>query len=108
MTEKSISVLVSSFPYFKLLTALYLDDNEFGTDGAKSIAKNLKFLSKLKTLSCCTCEITAGGAYFLAKTASAIPSFINLELDGNAIIEEGVNTIQSTLLEKKKILGGYL
>jgi hypothetical protein len=49
------------------LTALYLDDCEIGTEGARHIAGAVKKLSNLQTLSLCTCEITAAGAYVLAR-----------------------------------------
>ena len=51
------------------LTALLIDDCDLGTEGAKCIAKAIAAgkLPKLRTLSCCTCEITAAGAYYLAR-----------------------------------------
>ena len=51
----------------KKLKSLYLDDNEFGSDGCKVIAKGLKGLVSLETLSCTSSEITAVGAFTLTK-----------------------------------------
>lgn len=44
-----------------------MDDCELGTKGARELAGALRKLTNLRTLSLCTCEITAAGAYVLAK-----------------------------------------
>ena len=49
------------------LTALYLDDCEIGTEGARHIASAVKNLSNLRTLSLCTCGICELGGYLLAE-----------------------------------------
>ena len=58
------------------LTALYLDDCEIGTEGARHIAGAVKKLSNLQTLSLCTCEITAAGAYVLARYVVIVGVFL--------------------------------
>ena len=87
------------------LQDLALDDNSIESDGAKLLAECLPALQNLRSLSVCTCEISAAGAYMLAKRASAMPSFQLLKLDGNAIVERGVDEIRALLLGKGKLLG---
>jgi len=38
-----------------------------GTEGVKKISLSIKKLVNLKTLSLCFCELTAAGAYIVAK-----------------------------------------
>jgi hypothetical protein len=49
------------------ISALYIDDCEIGSKGAKALAAVLEELPSLRTLSLCTCEITASGGYTLAR-----------------------------------------
>lgn len=65
--EEAAEQLSRALHHLPGLTALYLDDCEIGSTGARHIAAALKKLSNLRTLSLCTCEITAAGAYALAR-----------------------------------------
>lgn len=49
------------------LSVLLLDDNELGGEGASILVDGLKALAGLSKLSCCSCEITAGGAFRIAR-----------------------------------------
>ena len=52
------------------LEELYLDDNEIGTDGAVALVSSWKAASamkQLKVLSLGTCDLTARGAYYIAR-----------------------------------------
>lgn len=59
--------LSSALKSLKALTHLQLDDNELGSQGAKNIAAAMSHMPALRTLSCTGCEITADGAYALAR-----------------------------------------
>lgn len=73
------------------LEELSLDDNELG-EGAAHLAEALlrlpaaeKAALQLHTISACTSEITAAGAYWLAVAVASIPSVKLLKLDGNQV-----------------------
>lgn len=68
--EEAVSQLARALQHFPSLEVLYIDDCELGSGGAKHIAAAVKKLSNLRTLSLCTCEITAAGAYILARYIS--------------------------------------
>lgn len=87
------------------LQDLAIDDNAIESDGARLLAECIPNMPSLRTLSACTCEITAAGAYLLAKRAASSPSFQLLKIDGNAIVERGVDEIRSVLVRNGKILG---
>jgi Ran GTPase-activating protein 1 len=68
--EVSVDVLETSEGAFSALTSikeLFLDDNEFGSDGAKILARVLRRLKSLTNLSVCFCDLTAAGAYRIAR-----------------------------------------
>ena len=85
----------------KDLIELYIDDNELGTDAAIKFADRISICKpqKLVKLSICTCEITAAGAYSIAKACTSLPSFKLLLLDGNEVCERGINLITDLLQE---------
>lgn len=64
---EAVGQLARALQHFPSLEALYVDDCEIGSSGARHIAAAVKKLSNLRTLSLCTCEITAAGAYVLAR-----------------------------------------
>jgi Ran GTPase-activating protein (RanGAP) involved in mRNA processing and transport len=64
---ESAAQLSRALQHIPGLSALFLDDCELGSEGARHIAAAVKKLKNLRTLSLCTCEITAAGAYMLAR-----------------------------------------
>ena len=88
-----------------LLEELSVDDNSIESEGISALATvGLAKSSALRSLSVCTCEVTASGAYRLAKTLSKLPTFTTLKLDGNSICSRGVDEVQGLLLRSGKIL----
>jgi len=88
------------------LQRLFLDDNEFGTEGARMLAGMLVAgSSALKTLGVCACEVTAAGALALAEKVCAIDSMELLLLDGNEVCERGVEKVATLLDLAGKALG---
>jgi Ran GTPase-activating protein 1 len=88
----------------KLLEELSLDDNCIENEGISDLAKSITNCKSLRTLSVCTCELTAAGAYRLAQSVSMLPTFSALKMDGNTICERGVEEIQGLLLRAGKVL----
>ena len=86
------------------LEELYLDDNSFGTEVGSQIATALKDCKKLRKLSVNSCDLTALGAYRIAKSVSGLPVFITLEMDGNQICANGVECIKAVMNAAKKNL----
>jgi len=86
------------------LQELHMDDNSLESEGAKTISAAVNNLPVLKKLSMCSCEITAAGAYALAKAFAKSAAFSTLKLDGNAISERGVVEIQGLFGRAGKIL----
>jgi len=105
ISESTSENLARALSHFTSLATLLLDDNEIGTDGVKKISVSLKKLVNLKILSLCFCELTAAGAYIVAKTVSELPCFTNLEINGNALSDNGVDAIKGVLHNAGKILG---
>ena len=68
--EVSMDVLETSERPLSALTSikeLLLDDNEFGSDGAEVLARVIRRLNSLTYLSVCFCDLTAAGAYRIAR-----------------------------------------
>lgn len=68
--EVSTDVLETSERPLSALTSikeLLLDDNEFCSDGAEVLAKVVRRLNSLTYLSVCFCDLTAAGAYRIAR-----------------------------------------
>ena len=61
-------------------------------------------MQSLTKLSLCTCELTAAGAYAIARAVAKLPKFQTLRMDGNAICERGVEEIRSLLIRADKTL----
>lgn len=68
LTSESGLILSKLFESIPSLEEVYLDDNDIGTDGVKEFISSLQKLNNLKVLSLCTCEITAAGAYAIARS----------------------------------------
>ena len=79
------------------LEELYLDDNCFESEVGSALAKCIAKCSKLRILHVNNCELTALGAYRLARAVSSIPTFITLEMDGNMICGSGVEAIETLM-----------
>lgn len=91
------------------LQELYLDDNEIASEGAVALCTALTKTSKsaalrLRKLSMCSCDLTARGAYYIARLVSKIPRFQSLALNGNRISERAVKEITTLLTRENKIL----
>ena len=69
MSAETVRKFVDSFPALTKLESLYIDDNEFGSDGCLSLAAAIAVphLPNLKLLSACCCEITGKGALTLTR-----------------------------------------
>ena len=68
--EISMEVLETGEGALSALTSireLFLDDNEFGSDGAEILVRVICQLKSLTTLSLCFCDLTAAGAYRIAR-----------------------------------------
>ena len=50
------------------------------------------------------CDMTAAGAYDIAKNVADLPTFQILKMDGNMICERGLQAMTSVLLGHKKTL----
>lgn len=88
------------------LERLFLDDNEFGSEGARALAGMLvQGSSALKTVGMCACEVTAAGALVLAEKICAIDSMELLLLDGNEVCERGIEKVKNLLEQAGKALG---
>lgn len=99
---KDLNRLLCSLP---TLCHLALDDNTIESEGAMEVAKALKETKPcLQTLSMNFCDMTAAGAYDIAKNVAVLPSFELLKMDGNMICERGLQAINSVLLGHKKTL----
>lgn len=86
------------------LEDLQLDDNCFGSEVASQLATVLAGCKKLRKLNVNNCEITALGAYRLAKAVSRLPAFETLEMDGNEICGDVVGSIEAVMLDAGKVL----
>lgn len=109
LTEDSANEIADILSLMTSLCQLYLDDNEFGTDGIVKIFNRLKSksnscLAGLKILSICTCDITARGAYHVARYLSDKKLFRTLMIDGNQIVEQGLEMIKSLFLRNGKFI----
>ena len=93
-----------SVPCMSKLRELALDDNEIGSDGVIAIAAHLKTLQEFEIFSICTCEVTAVGAYIVARAVAKLPRFSILRIDGNQICTRGVEEIAATLTRAGKVL----
>lgn len=89
----------------KFLEELFLDDNEITSDGISNLP-SIARCANLRLLSVCTCEITARGAYRVAKAVAKITKFSTLKVDGNQICQRGVDEIRGILVRASKVLGG--
>ena len=69
---------------------------------AKAIGRGT--LPSLTKLSLCTCELTAAGAYAIARAVAKLPNFRSLHMDGNAICERGVDEIRGLMIRAGKTI----
>jgi len=83
---------------------LELDDNCFGSDVASQVATALKKCKQLRRLNVNNCDISALGAYRLAKAVSRLPVFDTLAMDGNLIHGDYVGHIEDTMTQSGKFL----
>jgi Ran GTPase-activating protein (RanGAP) involved in mRNA processing and transport len=66
ITEDSMEDISKYLAKLHAIEELFIDDNEFGTEGAVILSKSLQKLN-LITFSACSCELTARGAYYIAR-----------------------------------------
>lgn len=103
--EEQFSLLASLLPKLSDLQELHLDDTCLSLDDVRVLVSGLKSCTKLRLLSLQGCEITAAGAVLLARCVSSLPAFVQLNLDNNCIVENGIDVLQSILSRAGKLLG---
>lgn len=118
-TEEQFALLASLLPKFSGLQELHLDDTCMSLEDVRVLVGGLKNCTALRLLSLQGCEITAAGAILLARLVylsylyrlmlcscvSTLPAFVQLNLDNNCIVENGVDVLQSIISRAGKILG---
>lgn len=70
MSSTNIPHIIQAIKQLTELRSLSIDDSEFSVKQATLLAKafeSIVSISKLEKLSLCTCELTAKGAYHIAK-----------------------------------------
>jgi len=77
------------------LQSFQIDDNCLESEAMAPVTVALRDCKMLRVVNANNCELSAAGAYRLARTLCRLPSFERLEMDGNCICTRGVDAIQA-------------
>ena len=97
VTSDGAEHIVSLIEKLPALETLIVSENDIGNDGIKTIAFSLLACKTLKRLELNFVEITTSTALFVAKVVKTLPSFEQLQINGNAGTEKGLATLSELL-----------
>ena len=86
------------------LRSFQVDDNCLESEGMAPVAVALRECKELRVVHANNCELSAAGAYRLARTLCRLPHFERLEMDGNMLCARGVHAIEALFLKAGKTL----
>ncbi|XP_072981949.1 uncharacterized protein [Typha latifolia] len=104
ITTKAAPALSECVAAKKSLTKLILSENELKDDGAIIIGKALESHTQLKEFDFSNNMIRRVGARCLAQAVSNKPNFVLLNINGNAISDEGIDEVKEILKAGKNSL----
>lgn len=103
--DPGVSDALKVLPHLEFLS--FEENDSFGNVGAKAVASALSELSNLRVLQLSICGISTPGAVAVVRAVVEAKHIEKLEMNGNAISEEGLEEINDLLstAEKEDILG---